>query len=169
MLRILIDIDEILYSLISEGLEIYNKKYNKQLKPSDINEYVVSKEILECLGEVKYKRGDKDNAINYVKELISMGHDVYLLTASMKENLMDKIAWVEKNLPELSYEKMIIAKNKHLVHGDVIVDDYQWNIIGHPAKYKFLMDAPHNQHVMESDMIIRVKTLKDVVEFLRGV
>ena len=98
-----------------------------------------------------------------------MGHDVYILTASMKENLMEKIQWVERNLPELSYEKIIVAKNKHLVHGDVIVDDYQWNVIGHPAKYRFLVDAPHNQHIMESDMIVRVKSLREVVEFFRGV
>lgn len=166
---ILIDIDEVLYNLISEGIEIYNKKYNKNVKPSDITDYIVSKEILECFGKVDYKRKDKDDSIHYVKELIKMGHDIYLLTASMKENLMYKIEWVEKNLPELGYEKMIICKNKHLVHGDVIVDDYQGNIIGHPAKYRFLMDAPHNKSVIESDMIIRVKNLREVVEFFRGV
>lgn len=166
---ILSDIDEILYSLIDEGIEIYNKKYNKQLKPSDITEYTVSKELLECMGEVNYTRGDKDNSVKHIKELIAMGHDVYLITASMKENLMDKIKWVERHLPEIGYDKMIICKNKHLVHGDVLIDDYEWNIIGHPAKYKFLVDAPHNKHVLESDKIIRVKDLSKVVEFLRGV
>lgn len=165
-MRILCDIDEVLYSLISEGLEIYNKKYNKNLKPSDIKEYKVSKEILECLGEVKYQRGDKDNSVYYVKQLIANGHDVYLLTASMKDNLMEKIVWVEKHLPEIGFEKMIIGKNKHMVHADVIIDDYDGNIIGHNATYKFLVDAPHNQHVIESDKLIRVKDLKKVVEIL---
>lgn len=169
MLKIVLDFDEIFYSLISEGIDIYNKKYNKQLKPSDIKEYIVPKKILECFGEVKYRKGDKDNAIRYTKELISMGYDVYILTASMKENLMEKIQWIENHIPELGYDKIIVAKNKHLVKADVIVDDYRWNVVGHPAKYKFLMDAPHNQDVVDGDDIIRVKTLKEVVDFLKEV
>lgn len=163
--RVCIDFDGVIYNLVKDALEIYNKSHNTSIKYEDIKNYHVPNEMLKAFNQVKYLNKDKDNAIEYIKKL-SEKHDIYILTASAQENLVEKIRWIEKNLPFIGYKKLIIAQNKYMVDCDVIIDDYEWNIIGHKAKFRFLVDAPYNKNVMESDKLIRVKDLKKVIEIL---
>ncbi len=165
---IMVDIDNVLYPLLEEGIEIYNKKYNSNLQFEDIVEYEVSKELLECLGQVKYTTNGYPTSIDYVKKLAEQ-HDVYLLSASIKDNLIEKADWVDRVLPTISYKKLIIAKDKYLVKADVLIDDCYDNIAKHNAKYRFLVDAPYNKDYFEGDKFIRVKNLKEVYEFLNEI
>lgn len=165
---ILIDFDQVIYDQLSEGLEIYNKKYGSNLKKEDIKKYSLPQEVLDCLGEVKYLGQSINNAEYWIRELMK-NHDIYILTASMQENFMDKVAWIERNLPELGYKSIILSQNKHLINADVIIDDYQYNVIGHPAEYRFLIEAPYNQHITSSNKLIKVKDLEQVVKLLDGI
>lgn len=162
---IMVDIDGVLYPLVEEGIAIYNKKYNKTLKYEDIKEYKVSDELLQCFGEVKYSTNGYPLNIEYVKRMAEV-HDVYLLTASMKENLKEKVEWVDRVLPEIGYKKLIVAQDKHLIESDVIIDDYYKNLLNHSSKYRFLMNAPYNKDIFEGDKFIRVNNLKEVYDFL---
>ena len=166
MKKILIDFDDVIYDLFGEGLELYNKKYNRNLTINDITEYKASKKLLECLEEVKYTMMDKKNAIFYIKELIKY-YDVYIVTASLRGHLCEKFDWIEKYLPEIGYNKTIVAKDKHMILGDIIRDDYAVNIIGHNAEYRFLYNMPYNRQIIESDKIIKINDLGDVIDFLK--
>lgn len=164
---ILIDFDQVIYDQLSEALEIYNSRYGTNIRKEDIKDYSLPQDILDCMGEVKYLGNSIDNAEYWIRELMK-NHEIYLLTASMKENFMDKVAWIERNLPELGYKRVILSQDKCLINADVIVDDYQYNILGHPAKYRFLIEAPYNEHITPSDRIVKVKNLQKVVELLDG-
>ncbi len=59
-------------------------------------------------------------------EILAKHFDVYILSTSPWDNptaASEKVAWVKKYLPELAYKRLILSHNKHLNHGDYIVDD----------------------------------------------
>lgn len=52
--------------------------------------------------------------------------DTYILTTSPWENhtaWSDKLNWVKKYLGEKAYKRLILTHNKHLNHGDFLIDD----------------------------------------------
>lgn len=163
---ILLDFDDVVYPFLQEAIDICNKNNKTEYKIDDIKGYFnIPKDIMECFKLVEYNGSDKNNAIYYTKKLCKK-HDVYILTASMHENLYEKINWIETYLPEIGWEKTIVGKNKQMIKGDVIIDDAWHNIIGHDAKYKFLYNMPHNSYIEPSDRIIRIDSLEKVLEVI---
>lgn len=58
--------------------------------------------------------------------LFLQGHDVWLLTAPSVYNplsYMEKRVWVEKHFGLARAHKLIIAYNKAMIEGDVLIDD----------------------------------------------
>lgn len=73
-----------------------------------------------------------DGAIEGYKWL-SKNFDAYILSTAPWENpsaWTDKLLWVKKYLPEVAYKRLIISHNKHLAHGDFLIDDRTANGAG---------------------------------------
>lgn len=163
---ILIDFDDVIYETLAEAIEICNDINNTNYKITDIKNYLeVPYQLQDCFKLVKYENKDKNNAIYYVKKLCE-NHDVYILTASIVDNLQEKRNWIETHLPEIGWNKTIVAKNKKLVSGEIIIDDAWHNIKGHNAKYKFLYNMPHNEDINESIGVVRINNLEKVIEVI---
>jgi 5'(3')-deoxyribonucleotidase len=65
------------------------------------------------------------NAIEGVRRLIGMGHDVWIATkppTGVPHAYADKVAWILKWLPELK-RKIVITHDKSLLRGDILIDD----------------------------------------------
>lgn len=85
--------------------------------------------------------------INIVKSLIANGHKVYILSKAASEDArLGKIDWLEKYIPELAYENIIIIvgngkKVDYMATADgILVDDDMknirpWTKAGHQAIY----------------------------------
>ena len=85
--------------------------------------------------------------INIVKSLIANGHKVYILSKAASEDArLGKIDWLEKHIPELAYENIIIIvgngkKVDYMATADgILVDDDMknirpWTKAGHQAIY----------------------------------
>jgi 5'-nucleotidase len=59
-------------------------------------------------------------------ETLSDHYDTYILSTSPWENptaWTDKLLWVKKHLGESAYKRLILSHNKHLNHGDYLIDD----------------------------------------------
>jgi 5'-nucleotidase len=59
-------------------------------------------------------------------ETLSDHYDTYILSTSPWENptaWSDKLLWVKKHLGESAYKRLILSHNKHLNHGDYLIDD----------------------------------------------
>lgn len=59
-------------------------------------------------------------------ETLSKHYDTYILSTSPWENptaWSDKLMWVKKYLGESGYKRLILSHNKHLNHGDYLIDD----------------------------------------------
>jgi 5'-nucleotidase len=66
-----------------------------------------------------------EGAIDAYREL-SEKFDTYILSTAPLENpsaWSDKLEWVKKHLGQEAYKRLILSHNKHLNHGDYLVDD----------------------------------------------
>jgi len=64
-------------------------------------------------------------ALDAVKELIEMGHDLFIATTppwNHPDSWGQKRHWVEKHLPQLK-RKMFLTHRKDLLIGDILIDD----------------------------------------------
>ena len=90
-------------------------------------------------------------AVEAARALLAAGHDVRICTAPVNQYRYcagAKIAWVEQHLGTEWTRRVIIAKDKTWVRGDILIDDKP-NIEGTlpPLWQHRLYDAPHNRHL----------------------
>ena len=64
-------------------------------------------------------------AIDGINTLIDQGHDVYILSSPEASQFApsDKIRWCREYLPRLDSRKVILTSSKHMIKGDVLIDD----------------------------------------------
>jgi len=138
-LTILCDVDSIIADLLAPWLAAYNDKHGRSVRVADVTKW----KIHECVpdGERIYELLHTEGlyrtllplpgALEGLRLLHDAGHHVVLLTACANKNenaAGDKLAWIRKHLPWLSYRDVIIGFHKHLVRGDVLIDDSPENI-----------------------------------------
>lgn len=90
-----------------------------------------------------------DGAVDAVKEMAAMGHEVFFLSAPWVTNptgASDKYAWVEEHFGLDLAKRLILSRDKTIVAGDVLFDDK------HPIPNKenatwtqVFVDAPYNR------------------------
>ena len=90
-------------------------------------------------------------AVEAARAFLAAGHDVRICTAPVNQYRYcagEKIAWVEQHLGTEWTRRVIIAKDKTWVRGDILIDDKP-NIEGTlpPLWQHRLYDAPHNRHL----------------------
>lgn len=91
-------------------------------------------------------------AIEAMQSLLSRGFDVRICTSPKKifENCVaEKFAWVKRHLGPEFVERIVLTRDKTLVHGDVLVDDKP-HITGvcTPVWKHILYDQPYNRHII---------------------
>lgn len=88
-------------------------------------------------------------AVDAVKEAQALGHEVFFLSAPWITNTTcasDKYDWIEKTFGEGWGDKLILAKDKTVVSGDVLFDDKE--PIPHKERADWVQvyfDQPYNQ------------------------
>ena len=73
-----------------------------------------------------------------------------------------KIEWLLKHYPFLNEKNVIISHNKQIINVDLLVDDFEGNLInGHYSK--ILLDYPWNRNINDKEHgILRVHNWKEV-------
>jgi 5'(3')-deoxyribonucleotidase len=97
-----------------------------QLSPQELVEY---KDRYDEVPHIFSKMEPMENAIDAYIKLCSK-FDTYILSTSPWENptaLNDKLEWVKKYLGKHAYKRLILSHNKHLNHGDYLIDDRDKN------------------------------------------
>lgn len=96
-------------------------------------------------------------AIDAVKELLELSHDVRICTSPLNQYrhcVPEKYEWVERYFgSEFVNSRMIVTKDKTLVHGDLLVDDKP-EVTGarQPEWLHVVYDQPYNRHVRGARM-----------------
>lgn len=87
-------------------------------------------------------------AIEAMHELRNQGHEVWICTAPLKQYtfcVTEKFAWVDKHLGPEWVKRIIIAKDKTLVRGDLLVDDKPQTGSMKPTWEQVFFDQPYNR------------------------
>ena len=102
-------------------------------------------------------------AAGIIEQLIKEGHQIYIVTSSYYKTIETKFDTVIfKYFPMIDWEHVIIACNKKMIKGDVLVDDGPHNLEGGDYA-KILMSSPHNfNYPAESNGMVRAKSWFDI-------
>lgn len=90
-------------------------------------------------------------SIESLNQLLQLGHDVRICTSPLttyQNCVQEKYEWVEKHLGLDFVNRMIVTKDKTVVHGDILIDDKPI-VTGtrKPLWKHILYDQPYNRHI----------------------
>lgn len=176
-MTILIDMDDTIEQLLRAWVRGVNKKYGRNVAYDDIVTWDVSaaypgltrKQVYDILMEPGFWKTVEPvpGASEALKRLIAAGHAVYIVTATPYESVMEKMTdLLFRFFPFLSWDQVIIAANKQMIRGDVLIDDGIHNLEG--GDYlKILMTAPHNRNYdAEANGMIRAGSWAEIENIL---
>lgn len=171
-MKILCDLDNVLNDLTEVWIWWLNYKYNLTYTIEDLKEYDMRKtftsltesQIYEPLyDEIFWLRlSPQPDSKKYLKQLIDDGHEIFIATASHHKTVAIKVQWLLNYFPFVKTENIIIAHNKQMINGDILIDDWQDNIIG-GNYHGILLDYPWNRDVdLSHDVCIRRKSWQGI-------
>lgn len=110
----------------------------------------------------------KSDAVVALKRLIDDGHRVYIATSSFSDVMYDKFdKALFPHFPYLTYKDIIITHDKGILSGDIIIDDYENNLLNSKCQYRILYNAVHNKDFnCEENDIIRAFNWDSIVEMI---
>lgn len=149
---IAIDLDDTLNKLIKKWVEVYNERYNDNIKLSDIKcwdiwKYVkCGKEIYDILKAPGFFYGlEVQEYSQEVVEYLSEYFDIFPVTAYHPEVVVDKYRWIQENFPVIPKENIVFCTSKQIIKTDFMIDDGPHNLETFTGQ-SLLMDAHHNQN-----------------------
>jgi len=106
-------------------------------------------------------------AIENLWKITEDGHTVVIVTASAPESVPLKLNnFLFKYFPFIKRKNVIIASNKQMIKGDIMVDDAPHNLIGGDYE-KVMMTANHNRSFdAEAHGITRVRSWDEAYQFI---
>ena len=86
-------------------------------------------ETMDNADEIEGLFADMDplpGALEAYRALVDRGHDVYILSTAPWGNpsaWSDKLQWVKEHLGLIAHKRLILTHHKHLLRGDLLIDD----------------------------------------------
>ena len=180
-MTILIDMDDTIECLLEEWVAALNREHGTNVDPQSITDWDMHKAFPKLTKHQVYEPihdyffwervEPKPNAVEYVKKLIDDGFEVYICTATDYRNVEPKYVFIiERYFPFITWDHVIVAYKKQMIHGDIMIDDAPHNCIGGDY-YGILMDAPHNKDldVSQYDKLVRVHDWKEAYEMVHRI
>lgn len=173
---ILCDQDDVLARYCDRVMEKYNKKYNTNHSVDELDDWdAVNKfgdgiwEIM-CNPEIYLELEPILDGINTLKHLVeSEMFDVYIVTAAHATGCENKYHWIKKHMDFFDTDKIIFAKNKGLIMGDILIDDAIHNVEAftkNKDRYALLVDMPHNHKFKDNENVKRVTEWTSIGEYI---
>ena len=155
LLTILVDMDDTLENLCAALVKYNNTRYGTSVNAEEIKDWDLKKAFPDLTSDEIFAALYKEDfwqtveplpgAVDYLFNLIKDDHDVFIVTASSFETMSTKNKYVLKRyFPYFDESNIIVAKNKQMIMGDVLIDDAPHNLVG-GSYYGLLMSAPHNR------------------------
>jgi len=164
ILTVLVDLDAIVADSLKKWLALYNKDYDDNLTVAGVTEYDISKAVKPEACKTIYdyiRRHDFfdnlepiEGAIKVLSRLRDDGHNVVILSAPASNPLSaaKKITWAQEHL-KVKRQQVMLGHLKHLVKGDVFIDDSPDNIVSYrmawPDAHVLTIEYPYNREVHE--------------------
>lgn len=177
-LRILCDLDGCIFDTLPLWLQEYRKLtdddvYPRHVKTYGFAQYVAKPDVffktLE-IGDVFLKAPLMPNAKQAVDWLYAK-HDLYFVTYSheaVRNGHRQKLDAMRHWFPQIPEDRVIFTKHKHLVHGDILVEDCVQNAVkwneAHPGNDVYIIEHPYNIAEANVNSVPLIKSLLEVVE-----
>lgn len=177
-LTILVDMDDTIESLLSAWVSYLNWKHALHVKTEDVKSWNVhdafpgltKTEVYAPLYDEKLWLSVKPipYAADVLYELQKEGHEIYIVTSSNYHTLKAKMENVLfKYFPFIDWNHVIIAHNKQMIRGDILIDDGPHNHVG-GSYLKIMMDMPHNRDFdATANGVIRVYSWPEIGRIVR--
>lgn len=174
-LTILVDMDDVLENLVECWVDELNKKCGSSLCEEDITDWRIAKffpsltneDLFSTLNTAEFwgKIAPMQNAQGILKKLIDDGHTIRIVTASHYATVPAKIKRLLEMYPYLKWEDVIVASDKSLIFGDIMIDDGTHNLEVTSCGLAVLFDRPHNRSYNdEAAGMVRVETWDEIYE-----
>jgi 5'(3')-deoxyribonucleotidase len=172
MMRIAIDMDEVLADPIYKFIQLYNRDYGVPLdlilEPgNEIYQHVpehAKDKWFDYINEQGFFRDLKplEGSVEAVKKLQEK-YDVYIVSAAMefRNSLVDKYDWLAEHFPFITWKNIMFCGDK-IVDVDVMIDDRVKNFAGFNGR-KLLFTSPHNLLLTDYE---RVNNWQEVLDKL---
>lgn len=169
--------DDTIENLGSAWVDLLNKRHGTSVVWEDVHYWDFTKVFPELTEEQIYSPlreaelwdnvTPKEDAVFFLEKLIQDGHDVYIVTASLPDSVHLKMTRVlYKYFPYIDTRKIIIAYNKQMIKGDVLVDDAIHNLIGGDFE-KILISSPNNITTDETQYgITRAENWEEIYDII---
>ena len=176
-ITILVDIDDTIEDLIGAWCAWLNSHYSTDVLPDQITQWdmhmafptLSHNQIYAPLDRLDFWQTVKPrkDAMKYLKKLYDWGYDIYLCTSTSYKNVAIKYEKiVQKYFPYIDWEHIIVAGDKTMIKGDIMVDDGIHNLLG--GDYlKILMSLPHNKFFdAKENGVIRVSDWSEATDII---
>ena len=168
-LTLLVDIDNVLNNFTETVLKYYNRDFQTEYKMENIYKYSME-ETLNIPFEVLYKYFSSAEVLNNCKPLkdaqkylkiLNELTNTYIVTARDWIQMVDMDNWFNTFYPYLKSEQIIRCRDKHMVQGDIRIDDHYDNL-----KYckggRILFNYPFNKDIdLTNSLIYRVNNWEE--------
>lgn len=169
---ILCDVDEVIADLLGEWVRCYNEAYDDDLSLDSLTSWDMSEHVkTECGKDIYAFLADKwiytrvspiYGAMQGVRELRRLGRVVFV-TSSNPATMHGKVRWLEHYgflSDDPRHSDLIIAHDKSLIRGDVLIDDGPHNVKAFPGD-TILVDRPYNRDLTHP---YRATSWEEIVE-----
>ena len=170
---VLIDADGVLEDLSQKWVVYLNEIYVTSVRFEDLTEWDMTAAFPSLTREQVY-RIDWDEefysrlepipgAVDAVRRLLDDGHEIYVVTTTPYRAVKAKLERaIFPYFPFLTWKNIIVTANKHLIRGDVLIDDGIHNLLGGDY-WKILVTAPYNKdYDAEANGMIRVSSWEEI-------
>jgi 5'-nucleotidase len=159
-LTILCDVDAIVADLLGKWLQRHNTDHGDDVKV----EHITNWDMATCLKtgtkcyQYLYEEGffadlkPLPGAVEALEALHADGHFIVMATAHSYpgKSAAEKVHWIRETLPFIPKRNMMIGHQKHLLRGDVFIDDSPDNIhdyrVAWPDAQILTIEYPYNKY-----------------------
>ena len=122
------------------------------------------KELQEIVRGIYLRKGFYENllplpgAMQALNQIRATGIEVFICTSPVtfyEHCVVEKYRWVEKYLGREFVKRIVLTKDKTLVHGDILIDDKpEIKGVMKPSWRHVLFDAPYNRTIDKPRVIL---------------
>ena len=172
MLRICVDMDEVMADTLSEHLRRYNEKFDEQIetgdlygkglwdvvahdRQSDLRAFLDAEDFFEDLPVMPDAQG--------VLRDLATRYEVFVATAAMTvpNSFGPKYRWLQRHFPFLPPTHYVFCGHKSILRADYLIDDMPRNLERFTGT-GLLYSAPHN---LRAEGFVRVNDWQQVAAY----
>jgi len=167
--------DETISDLVYQTIKLYNATYRQELNYYKIDQYDISPFIVPeckniwqefCTPQFILGLTVEPTAVETLTKL-SEQHDIYFVTAGHPNTMQARDQWLAGKFPFYKSRMLIGCRSKQLLKLDVLIDDYEANLLG--GEYQgILVNRPWNRKFdAEAHSIKRIHFIEDALKYIQ--